>query len=66
MTVDRYAPVFNQAVAVNAKSLIVVMVLPRMVRSRLPRGLRYWRVHQSATLLCVSLLPSWPPGCSTP
>ena len=28
MTVDAYAPVFNQAVAVNSKSLIVVMVLP--------------------------------------
>jgi hypothetical protein len=27
-TVDLYAPVFNQAVALNAKSLIVLMVLP--------------------------------------
>jgi hypothetical protein len=27
-TLDLYAPVFNQAVAVNAKSLIVLMVLP--------------------------------------
>ena len=67
MTVDQYAPIFNHAVVLHAKALVVLMVVPFSLllpivfyRARQPFGVHVvFAVHTYAFLLlmfCVSLV----------
>lgn len=70
MTLEAYSPVFNQAVALNAKSLVFLMVLPFALLA----SLTFWRSRRPFVahvvfslhfyaflllLLCVSLAAVW-------